>query len=426
MQVKVFEAEDMSRALRLVREQMGSKAIIISTRTVRKGKNGPLKNPLLEITAALDEDGSFEGPISRSRTRKGIKSVHIPDIYKEHSLEAPSAVSMKAGRETASGRDDTCRISSGCKESLHGHSCESIRSEMAELRHLIKDLKGRISREEHFPEESSQSGDADRQVPGNLNERLQDILIKRGIKRDAACSVAFRLEEEQPSLENMEEGDLERLMIPVFSKFFQISDPPAGSKGTRLALLGPTGVGKTTTIAKLAARFISQVSPHVALVTIDNYRIAAVEQLRIYAEIMNIPLEVVVNPWEMSGVLDDHQDKDLILIDTAGQNPRDAEGLLEMGNYLSSRWEIQKHLVLSSSTREEEMQKTIHSFEELGLDGLIFSKLDECEEFNQLFNVHFHSGYPLSYLTNGQNVPEDLMIADKVHLAQLIINGRKG
>ncbi|MBW2187298.1 MAG: AAA family ATPase, partial [Deltaproteobacteria bacterium] len=194
----------------------------------------------------------------------------------------------------------------------------------------------------------------------------------------------------------------------------------------RLALIGPTGVGKTTTIAKLAAAFLLAGGKRVAMVTIDTYRIAAVEQLKVYGEIMNLPVEVVMSADQLRDVLARHSNKDLILIDTAGRSPKDDVSLNELQNFLDVDPAIEPHLVLSATTRERDLYETYSRFSALSPKSLLMTKLDECESLGVLLNIHLRNNCPLSYLANGQKVPEDLVLADAESVSALILENSEG
>jgi flagellar biosynthesis protein FlhF len=149
----------------------------------------------------------------------------------------------------------------------------------------------------------------------------------------------------------------------------------------------------------------------VALITIDTYRIAAVEQLKVYGEIMNIPVEVVTTPEQLQQALKRHRDKELILIDTAGRSPRDDMSIAELTTFLETA-DTENHLVLSATTRDRELTDTVKRFGRIPLHSLVFTKLDECEQCGTVLNISLTQQLPLSFLTNGQRVPEDLIEAD--------------
>ncbi|MFO7839461.1 MAG: DEAD/DEAH box helicase family protein, partial [Desulfosalsimonadaceae bacterium] len=190
----------------------------------------------------------------------------------------------------------------------------------------------------------------------------------------------------------------------------------------RISFVGPTGVGKTTTLAKIAANYMLGGGGKVVLATIDNYRIAAVEQLKIYGQIMNVPVEPAKSPDDLQAVFEKHRDAELVLVDTAGRSPHDEMRQQELAAFLSPELQIENHLVLSATTREADLYAVIERFGHLDLHGLVLTKLDECDWLGQIVNVGTRSGHPLSFLTNGQKVPEDLLFPDSRLIANMILN----
>ena len=188
-----------------------------------------------------------------------------------------------------------------------------------------------------------------------------------------------------------------------------------------VALIGPTGVGKTTTIAKLAAHFALVEKKRVALLTMDTYRIAAVEQLKIYSQILDIPIGVAYSQAEVAPVVAQYADFDLLLIDTAGRSQKNIMQVGELKGLLEAVG-CETHLVLSAQTKEQDMIETAQRFSAARVDRLIFSKLDETDSMGTLLNVADRTGIPLSYLTTGQKVPEDLELANGGKLAGLLLD----
>jgi flagellar biosynthesis protein FlhF len=187
-----------------------------------------------------------------------------------------------------------------------------------------------------------------------------------------------------------------------------------------LALIGPTGVGKTTTIAKLAA-FAMKQKVRVGIITIDTYRIGAVDQLKAYAAIMGLPLAVADTPEALAAAIKANSDKHLIFIDTAGRNPRDQERLLEMKTFLDVDPGIETHLCLAATTRDREQMHIFERFSVLPISRVLFTKLDESESFGCIINMHLKNRVPLSYFSNGQRVPEDLLVATPQRVADLVL-----
>jgi flagellar biosynthesis protein FlhF len=188
-----------------------------------------------------------------------------------------------------------------------------------------------------------------------------------------------------------------------------------------MAIVGPTGVGKTTTIAKLAAMHALNRGASVAMITTDNFRVGAIEQLKTYAKIMDIPLEVAATSQELAKTLARHADKDLILIDTAGRSPKDAERLAELKGYLECHPGIETYLCMSATTRARELDEIIATFGVLPITRFLFTKLDESESYGCIVNTHLKHKLPLSYFTTGQKVPEDIEVASARKLAALVV-----
>jgi flagellar biosynthesis protein FlhF len=200
-----------------------------------------------------------------------------------------------------------------------------------------------------------------------------------------------------------------------------VARPTVGAGCRTICLIGPTGVGKTTTIAKLAAAFKLRQRQKVGLITIDTYRIAAVDQLRTYANIIGVPLKVVLTPAELVAAMKEMADCDTILIDTAGRSPTDQMKLNELAGFIAAAKPTEVHLVLSSTTHQENMEAALESFGKVRVDQIIFTKLDEAVSFGVLLNVARKASRALSYLTTGQDVPDNIEVGQPRRLAKLIL-----
>ena len=185
--------------------------------------------------------------------------------------------------------------------------------------------------------------------------------------------------------------------------------------------MGPTGVGKTTTIAKLAANFRLRENKRVGLITVDTYRIAAVEQLRTYAEIIDLPMEVVSTPREACEAVSRLRNLDLVLMDTAGRSPRDEIRIQELRSMLAEAAPDEVHLVLSAAAGAKSLAATAERFATVGTTALVVTKLDEAAGLGNLLPLARQCRLPLSYLTDGQNVPDDIRVADRRDLAKMIL-----
>lgn len=199
--------------------------------------------------------------------------------------------------------------------------------------------------------------------------------------------------------------------------------PLAVQPGRRrvVALVGPTGVGKTTTIAKLAAHYRLKERRRVGLITVDTYRIAAVEQLRTYADIIDLPMYVVSTPRQLREASRQWEGLDLVLMDTAGRSPRDEIKLQELKAFLQEAHTDEVHLVLSTTASARALVETARQFQSVGITALLLTKLDEASALGHVFSLLRSARLPVSYLTNGQNVPEDIEVAQPERLARWIV-----
>ena len=220
---------------------------------------------------------------------------------------------------------------------------------------------------------------------------------------------------------------VKELMFQQMTDMFPTTNGITLTPGARriVALVGPTGVGKTTTLAKIGALFSIFGQKKVVFITADTYRVAAMEQLRTYAEIIDVPLEVVYTPQDMRTALQNHTDADLILIDTAGRNPRSDMSMAELRAFLEAAKPDETHLVISMNTRTYDLFEIIDRFTSCGINRVIFSKLDETTRLGPMLTIVTSYGMPVSYVTYGQNVPQDIRAAESAYLAGCLLDTEK-
>ncbi len=447
MQVRVFESEDMASALKKVKETLGPDALILSTRTVRKGGLGVLGKPTLEVTAAVESPGQIGAGQKNSAGRKDISPgeasalrarLDVRDELSYDDLWAEPAAPRSSLRPHP---DGATRIRSVAEASAEpaGVDLSSLRSEIDELKNMVKGFIDESQKQPRFGSAAAAIGAGEPSAdmpsarfaasPGKPAEEsppMVERLHERGIDRDAARTIASFATQKLSSAQQQTPEVMDAYFEDVISDLVRTGVNPQRprSRQRRLALIGPTGVGKTTTIAKLAAEHILNGGQSVALVTIDTFRIAAVEQLKVYGEIMNLPVEVVMSAKQLQEVLATHKDKELILIDTAGRSPRDAVSLEELSEILHPKFKTENHLVLSAATRDQDLYEAVARFGRVPIHNLIFTKLDECSSLGVILNVHLRHNFPVSFLTNGQRVPEDILPAEAEQIAALIM-GKK-
>jgi flagellar biosynthesis protein FlhF len=259
-------------------------------------------------------------------------------------------------------------------------------------------------------------------IPPALFNHYTD-LIESDIDESTARELLDTLRR-NPSLDVIDPRAARAYLAHTLEQELRVAGPIRLTPGTArvVALVGPTGVGKTTTVAKLAANFRLRDNRRVGLITVDTYRIAAVEQLRTYAEIIDLPMEVVSTPREMRAAVQKMRDFDLVLMDTAGRSPRDEVRIRELRTMLAEAEPHEVHLVLSAAASARSLAAAAEKFAPVGVTSLLITKLDEATALGNLLTLARQCQLPFSYLTDGQNVPDDIAVAEPKPLAQMILN----
>lgn len=392
MKVRFFTADSIQEAMAQVKNVLGRDAIILHTRTFRKGGIlGFFAKEKVEVMAGIDTPVA---PIARREIQpsvevKPIVNIPIPKIIEEKIEPIPVSVPVSAPIVE---RDPV----------IENEKFIAVQLELANMSKLLEQL---LSNDSSKGEISS--------------------LLKLLIKNDIDIHIAEQIIEKLPAEyrnDKFVSAELKELMIKQIKEKLKniegIKVPEVGRKV--VAFIGSTGVGKTTTIAKIAANFAIQAGYSVALITADTYRVSAVEQLKTYSDIMGIPIHVVYTADELKKVLDANLDKQLILIDTAGRSPHNNEQLEELNKLLQIDASIEKHLVLSTTTKYKDALDIVEKFSICSPNKVIFTKLDEAHNIGTIINLLYQMSIPLSYVTNGQNVPDDIELVDPQKLVQLI------
>ncbi len=367
MQIKKITGKNYLEALDRVKSEMGEDALILGTRTLRRSESLKTASPQVEITVAVD----------RFPTAEAVEESPSEQLFREE---------QKSVGETG--------------------------EEESELKSLVMTLLNQTDRVRTYGIRERQFTLYKNLVDAGVNERLAGKLIER-LNAESDASL------EKPSLfkEKTELLKLMKRLIPCDPGFKKPKSGPG-----LVAFVGPTGAGKTTTIAKLAARFSLEKKLKVAIISLDTYRVGAVEQLRAYGEIMNAPVEIASDADEFQRAVSRHGDKDLILIDTTGKNHKDPAYPNRLKQIFSCAPELEIHLVLSVTAHEKIFESVFNSYKSLGVDRLLFTKLDEGVSFGPMFNFALKTHVPLSYFTAGQQVPEDIEVAESERVIRLIFN----
>ena len=423
MQVKVFESKDMASGLKMIKDELGPDALILSTKTIRSSKFGLLGKSTMEITAAVDSQ--WNEPISKQSPFEVQPT--SPTQIDDTVCEREDLLTYNSGMHINFQKPE--RQEPVLPKGINPEGKQdALQTEVDELKSMIKNLAKDMNRMHVSSAPPVQPAAVPEKESSTELLSLTRRLLDYGVNRENSGTISNYARETLTMEELSDPFKQEEYLAETFANLLQVNENifPDETRQHRIALVGPTGVGKTTTLAKIAAGFISSHSPSIALITIDTYSIAAVEQLKVYGGIMNLPVEVVLNPQQLEHMLLKHRDKDLILIDTAGRSPKDSLCIDELAGFLTPELNIQKHLVLSATTRESELFDAMKRFATLGIDNTIITKIDECSTLGLLLDIQIKSSLPFSFVTNGQRVPEDLLQADKKLLTDLIMTPGKG
>ncbi len=394
MIIKKFTAKTEKEAIENARAELGEGVVVMNVKPVKnKGLFAFLKSPMMEVTVALEEESE-----KLTAAVSAINSVIASSQNKEEE-DAKSTPVI----ETSERRDrDNSNI---IKERRENNS--AIEEKLDSLQSL---LEQQLQKPEEEKEESGEEEKEETETD-KVMHLLHDTMLENEVDEKYAREIMDEIE-----LINKPNIPFDYALANIYQKMILKFGKPSGiepaSNGIKLVFfIGPTGVGKTTTIAKIASKFRVDEKKKVALLTADTYRIAAAEQLRTYANILEVPFRVIYTVEEINKALEDFKDYDYILIDTAGhshQNTTQKDNMRNIIHSVDDRVESEVHLVLSATTKYKDLISIADSYKEMADYKLIFTKLDETTTLGNLLNLRLYTGASLSYVTYGQNVPDDI------------------
>jgi flagellar biosynthesis protein FlhF len=398
MDVKTYRANSMREALQLVRQELGPEAAVLRTREVGNGWLGWMRGgPKFEVWAS-----------SKVSVPSRLQRTQVQDSSVNGNLFTPPA---------GAGPKEVPTISPICDTGIDLTQAGKKQPKLNATKPTAA-----ISSDDEFTANLRARFSGNAGWPQSL-ERLFEELIEAEFSEPLARRLLEQVHGSFDSQEFAHAGKLRLRLAQLIERMIPVVDDAEIDSSDRrvIALVGPTGVGKTTTIAKLAANLRLRENKRVGFVTVDTYRIAAVEQLRTYADIMDLPMEVVSTPREMRSAIARMSDLDVVLLDTAGRSPYDELKVQQLRTMLAEAQADDVHLVLSSVASAESLQKTAARFLGVGVTSLVLTKLDENAGLGNLLPLFESTGLPVSYLTHGQNVPDDICKACPRELARRML-----
>jgi len=419
MNIKLFHAETMHEAIRAIKAELGPDAVILSSKRVRQGSLpfGLFGRPLLEVTAAIDHDAKEFVPIPQPNKP-------LPRIDPAPAAPAPEQESSSAFQDTLSAVLSTSAAtkprtrSASMPTPVAPPPARSLAEErMHRLKKELRDLQQRMT--SSFPDDVPTSGAG---FPAPIARACRQ-LIAQGLRPSTAESLCRSLRQQLAQERDFVDGEIQEMLHHLLAEPIRVSGPlmNPGDDCNVAMFVGPSGVGKTSAIVKLAAYYSLEEHKSVVLITLDSCRMAAIEQLRTYANILGVALETAQATDDVIDCLRRHRGADLILIDTPGFGADETARLTNIGELKDSYGPIETHLVLSANTRMQDLRRTLARYDVCAPSRLLFTRLDETEEYGNLFELAYQTTLPLSYWGTGQRVPEDLELAQPGRLADLLL-----
>ena len=384
MIIKKFTAKTEKEAIENARKELGDGVVVMNVKPVKnRGFFAFLKSPLVEVTVALEEESE-----KYSAAVSAISAIAAGQSKVEEPVKSTPVI------ETPEKRD----------------SNSAIEEKLDSLQSLLEQQLQKPEEEKAEKEESVEPVKEESETD-KFMRLLHDTMLENEVDEKYAQEIIDEIE-----LINKPNMPFDYALANIYQKmilkFGKSSGIEPASNGIKLVFfIGPTGVGKTTTIAKIASKFRVDEKKKVALLTADTSRIAAAEQLRTYANILEVPFRVIYTVEEIGKAMEDFRDYDYIMIDTAGhshQNNTQKDNMCNIIHSVDDKVEKEVHLVLSATTKYRDLISIADSYKELADYKLIFTKLDETTTLGILLNLRLYTGADLSYVTYGQNVPDDI------------------
>ena len=452
MIIKKYLADTEAEAVDAAKKELGPGVVVMNVRSVKhKGIMRFFKNPMKEVTVALEEDSerfsSAVKDIARVVSEQNAQQEARGNNENEPMTGNGAAIRMAGTEGTqaahmvqgtgaaaagSAGAGGNVSAKSAVKETSGiRHSSESAVSESNVLENKLDSLQTLLEEKLVKTDDKGTTAADEREQPSeaeNFLRLLYNTMVDNEVDEHYANQIIDTLDvkETQDTPIDYYLASIYQKMILKFGKTTRITE--AEKQPKVVYFIGPTGVGKTTTIAKIASRFCVEQKKKLALLTTDTYRIVAAEQLKTYADILEVPIRVIYSIEEMEHAFSDFRDYDYILVDTAGHSHYNEEQRQAIGQFIHAaddKVEKEVYLVMSATTKYRDMISIADAYSEVTEYKLIFTKLDETTALGNLFNLRMRTDAEMSYVTTGQNVPEDIEPFNPQVIVKQLLGGRR-
>jgi flagellar biosynthesis protein FlhF len=402
MIIKKYQGATEIEAIMKAKEELGTEAVIMNVKSVKqKGLKRIIKKNYTEVTAALDE------PSDRPKSNSGSRDTAGTSTDTKESLNSSVRDSDTDGNS----------LTSGFSSAIVRHDKSSAIEERLDTLTEILEMQMKT------PESTSQP------IPDDQNSKMVKLVFDQLINNEVTEANAREILNE---IDYKGKNQLDDLLANVYQKIVlklgQMKTIEVEDGNPKVVFfIGPTGVGKTTTIAKLASRYKLEKKCKLAVITADTYRIAAVEQIRTYANILSVPIDVVYTSDELKAAIDKYKEYDLIFVDTAGRSHNNNEQRDDVKKMLETMrgYHQEIYLVVSATTKYRDLVKITQTYSDITNYRLLFTKIDETSALGNILNIKMLTNAPLSYTTFGQNVPDDIVVTDAQFIAKQLLGGNE-
>jgi flagellar biosynthesis protein FlhF len=393
MKIKKFAASSMKEALLQIKQELGEDAVILKTSRAPRKMFSFSGREAIEVTAAIDDSPRAKPPTAAASMSPPKTS--DPGIYSR-----PKPLGATA---PVSGAPDLWTVKNP-KAAAEANKSLQQRLNVVEIKEDIRQVSELLNPILHSKETVTAEG-----ISGPWSIVFNRLLTS-GVDAEIARSMISRV----CGCGDISMQEADRRFSEELNRSFPVSGPiKLKDKGPLIcAFVGPTGVGKTTTLAKLAAHYRLNKNKSVSIISADTYRIAAIEQIRTFADIMNIRMQAVFSPDEAPEALAACEGDDIVFVDTAGRSPNNKDQMRDLGAFMDALHPEEVHLVLSATTKDQDLSDTIAHYRPFGANRVLFTKFDETGRLGNVFNAVVKAGgMPVSYFTFGQSVPDDIELA---------------